>query len=71
MAGPSVQDAFLTECVSSGTPMIIHLMSGLQVHGVVKAFDPFTLVLEYEQRTHLIYKHAIMTIAPAAIRDTQ
>jgi host factor-I protein len=65
MAGTSVQDSFLTDCVSRGTPVTIHLLSGLQLHGIVKAFDPFTLLLEYEQRTNLVYKHAITTISPA------
>jgi len=30
----------------------------------VKGFDPFTIVLEYEKRAHLIYKHAVSTISP-------
>jgi host factor-I protein len=71
MAAPSVQDSFLTECASLGTPVTIHLTSGLQLRGVVKAFDPFTLLLEYEQRSHLVYKHAISTISPAAATDLQ
>jgi host factor-I protein len=66
MGGPSLQDAFLSECKSLGTPVIVYLMNGFQLRGIVKGFDPFTLLLEYEQRTLLVYKHAISTISPAA-----
>ena len=39
-------------------------MNGFQLRGIVKGFDPFTIVLEYERKTHLIYKHAVSTISP-------
>jgi len=41
----------------------IYLVNGFQLRGVVKGFDPFTIVLEYEKRAHLIYKHAVSTIS--------
>ena len=44
--------------------MTVFLVNGFQLRGVVKGFDPFTLLLEYERKTHLIYKHAISTISP-------
>ena len=31
-----------------------------------QGFDPFTVLLEYEHKTHLIYKHAVSTISPRA-----
>jgi host factor-I protein len=34
------------------------------LRGIVKGFDPFTIVLEYEKKAHLIYKHAVSTISP-------
>jgi host factor-I protein len=71
MAG-SLQDGFLAECRSGGTAVTVFLMNGFQLRGTVKGFDPFTLLLEYEGKTHLIYKHAISTISPAepvAFRD--
>ena len=46
--------------------MTVFLVNGFQLRGVVKGFDPFTLLLEYERKTHLIYKHAISTISPGA-----
>jgi len=43
----------------------VYLVNGFQLRGVVKGFDPFTVVLEYEKREHLIYKHAISTVSPS------
>lgn len=60
----SLQDAFLAECKRQGAPVTVFLVNGFQLRGTVKGFDPFTLLLEYERKTHLIYKHAISTISP-------
>jgi host factor-I protein len=60
-----LQDAFLAECKRQGSIVTVYLVNGFQLRGVVKGFDPFTVLLEYERKTHLIYKHAISTISPA------
>ncbi|MBV8491227.1 MAG: RNA chaperone Hfq [Candidatus Eremiobacteraeota bacterium] len=62
----SLQDTFLAECKRLGTSVTVYLMNGFQLRGVVKGFDPFTVLLEYENKTHLVYKHAISTISPGA-----
>ena len=59
-----LQDAFLNECKRQGTAVVVYLMNGFQLRGVVKGYDPFTVLLEYEGKTHLVYKHAISTISP-------
>lgn len=59
-----LQDAYLSEVKRQAVPVVIYLMNGFQLRGVVKGFDPFTIVLEYERKTHLIYKHAVSTISP-------
>ena len=59
-----LQDAYLAEVKRQAVPVVIYLMNGFQLRGVVKGFDPFTIVLEYEKRAHLIYKHAVSTISP-------
>ncbi|MBV8149607.1 MAG: RNA chaperone Hfq [Candidatus Eremiobacteraeota bacterium] len=61
-----LQDAFLAECKRQGAAVTVYLVNGFQLRGVVKGFDPFTLLLEYEHKTHLVYKHAISTISPGA-----
>ncbi len=62
----TLQDTFLAECKRAGTLVTVYLMNGFQLRGTVKGFDPFTVLLEYERKTHLIYKHAISTISPSA-----
>ena len=59
-----LQDAYLSEVKRQAVPVIVYLMNGFQLRGIVKGFDPFTIVLEYERKTHLIYKHAVSTISP-------
>jgi host factor-I protein len=62
----SLQDGFLSDCRQNGATVTVSLMNGFVLRGSVKGFDPFTLLLEYEGATHLIYKHAISSISPAA-----
>ncbi len=64
MAG-SLQDSFLAECKRQSMTVTVYLTNGGEVRGLVKGYDPFTLLLEYENNVHLIYKHAICTLSPA------
>ena len=59
-----LQDAYLAEVKRQGVPVTVYLVNGFQLRGTVKGFDAFTIVLEYEHRHHLIYKHAVSTISP-------
>jgi host factor-I protein len=63
MAG-SLQDTYLGELKRQSVPVTIYLVNGFQLRGVVKGYDSFTIVLEYERKTHLVYKHAVSTISP-------
>ena len=69
-AGPNagnranLQDAYLAEVKRQGIAVTLYLMNGFQLRGMVKGYDAFTIVLEYEHRLHLIYKHAVSTISP-------
>jgi host factor-I protein len=61
-----LQDSFLAEVKRQGIAVTVYLMNGFQLRGMVKGYDNFTIVLEYEHRPHLIYKHAVSTISPQA-----
>jgi len=61
---PALQDAYLAEVKRQGVQVVVYLVNGFQLRGTVKGFDAFTIVLEYEHRSHLIYKHAVSTISP-------
>ena len=59
-----LQDTYLAEVRRQNVAVTVFLMNGVQLHGNVRGYDAFTLVLEYERRLHLVYKHAVSTITP-------
>ncbi len=60
----NLQDAFLNQVRKDKIPVTIFLVNGFQIKGIVKGFDSFTVVVEFEQKQQLVYKHAISTVAP-------
>ena len=60
----NVQEAFLNLCRKESTRCIIYLVNGVQLRGVVKGFDTFTILMEDEGRQQIIYKHAVTTVQP-------
>ena len=60
----ALQDAYLAEVRRQAVPVTIYLVNGFQLRGLVKGYDAFTILLEYELKPHLIYKHAVSTISP-------
>lgn len=61
---PNLQDYFLNQVRKDNLQVTIFLLNGVQLHGKVRGFDNFTIVLESEGRQLLIYKHAISTLSP-------
>ena len=59
-----LQDAYLAEVKRQGVAVTVYLVNGFQLRGTVWGYDAFTIVLDYEHRLHLIYKHAVSTISP-------
>jgi host factor-I protein len=59
-----LQDTYLAEVKRQGIAVTVYLVNGFQLRGTVRGYDAFTIVLEYEHRMHLIYKHAVSTISP-------
>ncbi|MBF8984500.1 RNA chaperone Hfq [Lutibacter sp. B2] len=60
----NLQDIFLNQVRKENTTITIHLINGFQIKGIVKGFDSYTIVLENDNKQHLIYKHAVSTITP-------
>ena len=58
----NLQDTFLNESRKESGPVGILQLNGVQRMGMVKSFDSFTVLLVSENRSQLIYKHAISTI---------
>ncbi len=60
----NLQDNFLNIARRDRLIVTMFLMNGFQLHGIVKGFDGFTVVLDSDGKQQLIYKHAISTIVP-------
>ena len=60
----NLQDTFLNQVRKDKTLVTMFLMNGFQMHGYVRGFDGFTVILETDGKQQLIYKHAISTIVP-------
>ena len=60
----NLQDAFLARARRAGTSVTVFLMNGFQMHGVVKGYDSFVVLLESDGKQQMIYKHAISTMIP-------
>ena len=60
----SLQDVFLNEVRREKIPLTVFLTNGFQQRGVVVSFDGYTIMLMFEGKQYLIYKHAISTIIP-------
>ena len=60
----NLQDSFLNQLRKDRSTVTMFLMNGFQLHGVVKSFDGFTVVLDSDGKQQLIYKHAISSVLP-------
>ncbi len=62
----NLQDMFLNQVRKEGIGVTIYLVGGIQLKGLVRGFDAFTLLLDSEGKpTQLVYKHAITSVVPA------
>jgi len=62
--GFPLQDAYLLAIKRENAPVTIYLRNGFQLRGYVRGFDSFTIILEYDNKPHLVYKHAVSTVSP-------
>ena len=60
----NLQDLFLNQARKERSVITMFLMNGFQLHGIVRGFDNFTVVLDSDGKQQLIYKHAISTVVP-------
>lgn len=60
----NLQDVFLNEARKEKVPLTVFLTNGFQQRGTITAFDGYTIMLFFEGKQYLIYKHAISTIIP-------
>jgi host factor-I protein len=62
-AQPNIQDAFLNYVRRERLSVAIRLLDGRQFDARIKHFDRFAVIVEVDGSDHLVFKHAIATIA--------
>ena len=62
-APPNIQDAFLNYARRERLAVTVHLLDGRRLDARIKNFDRFAVVVEVNGSDHLVFKHAIATIA--------
>ena len=60
----NLQDIFLNQARRDKSVVTMFLMNGFQLHGIVRGYDSFTVILDSDGKQQLIYKHAISTVVP-------
>jgi len=61
----TLQDVFLNRIRREKAPVTVFLVNGVKLQGMVTAFDNFSMLLQRDGHSQLIYKHAISTIMPS------
>lgn len=60
-----LQDVFLNSARRERIPVNVRMLDGLQLSGVVRGFDNFTLILDgTDGMQSMLYKHAIAAVVP-------
>ena len=60
----NLQDAILKEVRRERVPVTLFLMNGFKLRGTITGFDSFVVVLVTDGKQQMLYKHAILTLAP-------
>jgi host factor-I protein len=62
----NLQDTFLNQVRKENISVTIYLTgSSVQLRGLVRGFDPFTILLDSPGKpTQLVYKHAVSSVVP-------
>ncbi|MEY4502561.1 MAG: hypothetical protein RIS52_2451, partial [Pseudomonadota bacterium] len=59
-----LQDAFLSNVEKQRNPVTMFLVNGVMLQGEIATYDLFSLLLQRDGMTQLVYKHAISTVQP-------
>jgi host factor-I protein len=62
----NLQDIFLNQVRKENIGVTIYLIGGVQLRGMVRGFDAFTILLDSVGKpTQLVYKHAVTSVVPS------
>ncbi|WP_144641059.1 RNA chaperone Hfq [Bacillus cereus] len=59
---PFSQEHLLQEAFQKKKDITLILLKGLHIKGIIRRYDTFSILIEYEGKQQLVYKHAISTI---------
>ncbi|MED3275048.1 RNA chaperone Hfq, partial [Bacillus thuringiensis] len=54
----SMQERLLQEVIQKKKVTSVILINGFHMKGIVKEYDAFSILVESDDKNHLIYKHA-------------
>lgn len=57
-----LQNEFFNTARKERTLVAVYLTNGKKLVGRIRSFDKFTLLLEGQQGTQIVYKHAVSTV---------
>lgn len=60
-----LQDPYLNALRKERIAVDMYLVNGIKLQGQVESFDSFVVLLRNNNKTQMVYKHAISTIVPA------
>ena len=60
----NLQDVFLDQMLKNRVAVTLFLVNGVKLQGVITCFDSFSLLLQRDDHSQLVYKHAISTVMP-------
>ena len=63
--GVNLQDVFLNQARKEKILLTFIMITGYQFKGMVSGFDNYTVIIDFEGKQSLVYKHAISTIIPS------
>lgn len=58
----SLQEQLLQEAFQKRQDITLILLKGLHINGIIRGYDTFFVLIEFEGKQQLVYKHAITTI---------
>ncbi|HDR6245762.1 TPA: RNA chaperone Hfq [Bacillus cereus] len=57
-----LQEQLLQEAFEKRKDITLILLKGLHINGIIRGYDTFSVLIEFEGKQQLVYKHAISTI---------
>ena len=60
----NLQETFLNHMRRGKVPVTVFLTNGVRLQGVITSFDRFSILLQRDTQSQLVFKHVISTVMP-------